>query len=97
MSQGKLPNCEKAQIADAKLYKYLLNQEHPDGRGKAKFYEHIGYTPTNGEELRAALLSIACSGSIINALPNPEGTKYMVVGSIESINRKRYELLTVSA
>ncbi len=43
----QLPNCEQAHIADAKLYRYLLNHEHPEGKGKARFYDLIGYQITN--------------------------------------------------
>jgi len=36
MREGnQLPNCENAHIADAKLYNYLLNPSHPDGKSKA--------------------------------------------------------------
>ena len=59
--ETRLPDCEKARIEDAKLYRYLLNTAHPEGKGKARLYEIIGYTTRNGEQLRAALLTLACS------------------------------------
>lgn len=92
-----LPNCENAYIADAKIYKYLLNINHPEGKGKAQFYEQIGYTATNGEELRDSLLRLACSGIVTGELPNRIGHKYIVVGSINAPNGKTYQLLTVWA
>lgn len=93
----QLPNCQNARVADAKLYKYLLNLNHPDGKSKARFFELIGYTATNGEQLRADLLRLACSGTVRKQMPNPEGVKYVVVGSIDALNGKAYELLTVWA
>lgn len=95
--ETKLPNCEQARIADAKLYRYLLNPNHPEGKSKARFYELIGYTTTNGEQLRSALLSLACLGSVTDVMPNRVGLKYIVVGSISSINGRAYSLLTVWA
>ena len=96
MNDGKLPDCEKARVEDAKLYRYLLNHQHPDGKSKARFYELAGYTP-NGEQLRADLLTLACSGTVTKELPNPEGTKFVVVGAVDAPNGKTYNLLTVWA
>ena len=93
----QLPNCEKARIADAKLYNYLLNPMHPHGRSKARFYELIGYTTTNGERLRADLLTLACSGSVVTQEPNSEGVKYTIIGQVDAPNGKTYDLKTVWA
>jgi hypothetical protein len=95
--EHKLPNCEKAQVDDNKLYKYLLNLTHPDGKSKARFYELIGYTLNEGESLRSELLALACSGVVVTEQPNLEGIKYTIVGSINAPNGKTYKLLTVWA
>lgn len=97
-----MPNCQNARIADAKLYNYLLNPLHPDGKSKARFFELAGYTATNrdtgaGEQLRADLLRLACSGTVTKQMPNPEGVKFVVIGSIDAPNGRTYELLTVWA
>ncbi|MFD2569962.1 DUF6883 domain-containing protein [Spirosoma soli] len=94
---NQLPDCEKARVEDIKLYKYLLNPNHPDGKSKARFYELIGYPIDKGEQLRADLLRLACSGSVVDELPNRVGRKYVVVGSIDAPNGKTYLLLTVWA
>ena len=93
----RLPNCEKAYIADAKLYNYLLNSTHPDGKSKARFYELIGYTTDKGERLRADLLMLACSGLVTDELPNRVGRKYVVVGTVSAPNGKLYKILSVWA
>jgi hypothetical protein len=36
-----LPNIENAVIARAKVADYLLNLEHDEGGGKAKFLAHV--------------------------------------------------------
>lgn len=95
--ETRLSDCEKARVEDTKLYRYLLNPEHPEGKSKARFYELIGYTAANGEQLRADLLTLACSGSVVNELPNQVGSKYIVVGPINAPNGKTYQLLTVWA
>jgi hypothetical protein len=97
METAQLPNCQNARIADAKLYKYLLNPLHPDGKSKARFFELAGYTATGGEQLRADLLRLACSGTVTKQMPNPEGVKFVVIGSVDAPNGRAYELLTVWA
>ncbi len=54
-----LPNVENARVDDSKLHGYLLSLSHPEGGAKARFYESIGFTIENAEELRIELLRIA--------------------------------------
>lgn len=91
----ELPNCQNAYLADSKLYDYLLNLNHPEGKGKAQFYQHIGYTSGMGEQLRADLLRMACYGLVISVVHNRQGTKYIIRGSLTAPNNKTYDLLTV--
>lgn len=93
--ESKLPHCEKARVDDNKLYKYLLNPTHPDGKSKARFYERIGYSLEEGELLRDALLSLACLGVVVKVQPNPDGIKYVVIGPLNAPNGRTYELLTI--
>ncbi len=98
--ENRLPDCERARIDDTKLYDYLLNLNHPDGKSKARFFELIGYTTNNryagvGEQLRADLLQLACSGTVVSEFPNRVGCKYVVVGPINAPNNRTYQLLTV--
>lgn len=90
----ELPNCQNAYLADSKLYDYLLNLNHPEGKGKAQFYQHIGYTSGMGEQLRADLLRMACYGLVISVVHNRQGTKYIIRSSLTAPNNKTYDLLT---
>lgn len=92
-----LPDCENARIEDAKLYQYLLNLEHLDGKSKARFYEQVGYTTANGEQLRNDLLGLACLGIVQQVGKNRLGLKYVVVGPISAPNGKAYPILSVWA
>jgi hypothetical protein len=38
----KLPNCEQAVVAEAKITRYLLSETHEDGKHKAAFFTHFG-------------------------------------------------------
>ncbi len=38
MTEGLLPNAERAVVSERKVVDYLLSETHPDGRGKARFF-----------------------------------------------------------
>jgi hypothetical protein len=58
----RLPNGEKAFIADEKLAGYCLNLQHPRGRHKARlFASKLGISRKNEEVLRRALLLAAAA------------------------------------
>ena len=102
MNEGQLPNCERANVADAKLYRYLLNHEHPEGKSKARFYELVGYTPDKAEQLRADLLRLACLGNVVKVQTSQyagviQGRKYAVEGAINAPNGRTYDILSVWA
>jgi hypothetical protein len=90
-----LPNCQNAYIPDAKLSIYLLNHAHPQNKGKAQFFNLAGYDLSNVEDLRMALLELACMGVVVTEQFNEDGVKYVVIGKITGANGKQYELKTV--
>lgn len=69
----RVPGSEDALIEDRKLLEYVLNPEHPVGRGKALFFEAIGYLRDDFEELRFAILDALpeVPGSFVKE--NPDG------------------------
>jgi hypothetical protein len=50
-----LPNAERAEIAAEKLRDYLLSNEHPIGRFKARFFTALGFSAERWQELESAL------------------------------------------
>ena len=77
-----LPNSHNALIPTEKLTKYLLSQDHPIGRWKAKFLRSIGFDETNLDVLKDALRSIAENGTIKDTMRTDFGTKYIIEGQI---------------
>jgi hypothetical protein len=51
----KLPNEDAAIVAREKVVGYLLNSRHPDGAGKAGFFESCGFRAEEWHVLAAAL------------------------------------------
>jgi hypothetical protein len=52
----RVPDAEHAEAADEKFTDYLLNESHPVGAGKAKFFKRLGFDASNWGELRDTFL-----------------------------------------
>ena len=52
-----VPGAEEAVAEERKFTEYLLNDDHPIGRGKAKWFKRAGYTTDNWRELRSGFLT----------------------------------------
>src|SRR5690242_21039735 len=54
---NRVPGAETATAHEDKFVKYLLNEDHDEGRSKAKLLLRIGYHQGNWQHLSDALLS----------------------------------------
>ena len=54
----QVPGAETAVIEDSKLLEDVLSLEHSVGRAKAVFFQSIGYTRADYEELKAGILDV---------------------------------------
>jgi hypothetical protein len=91
----KLPNANLAVVPDEKVTKYLLDEYHPQNKGKAKFYEMIGYNKINPQSLAKTLHNLAENGTVTEVEPTARGTKYVVEGSINAPNGRFYQIISV--
>jgi len=91
----KLPNCEQAEIPSAKLTIYLLDAARPQNKGKAAFYELVGYTKQNTTELRNALLKLVLQAEVTKFIETDFGNRYVVEGWLPCPNGKLYPLRAV--
>lgn len=80
----KLPNAENAVVDDDKITAYLLNPEHPDNGGKARFFFDLGFRRENCRVLADALRRLAVTGSVARSVETRHGNKYIVDGRIIS-------------
>lgn len=78
----KLPNVEQAEVAEAKITRYLLDATHPVGRTKAVFFFAFGFTLENWTVLRDALLAHAMTFEVAEVVPLTEGTHYVMDGAL---------------
>ncbi len=80
----KLPNAERAVIAEAKIVKYLLNKDHPRGKGKATFFTRFGFSVAQWRVLVEALLAHAAEHEVADTLNTPEATHYTLEGELKT-------------
>lgn len=77
----KLPYANRATISEQKLVSYLLNPEHPRGRGKASFFLGVGYRREEPQVLRQALLRLATTTDYAE-MSTPFGRKFVGKGLV---------------
>jgi hypothetical protein len=80
----KLPNADRAEVRREKLVDYLLSRAHPDGAGKAAFFERFGFSTAAWQVLRDALLEHAREHEVVETGTSDFGTRYTVEGPIRS-------------
>ena len=77
----ELPNRDKAWIPAPKLTDYLLNESHPVGGAKARFFRAHGFNDLNVSLLEQDLLEIAHTGTVDEVETIKHGVKYAINGS----------------
>lgn len=71
-----LPNATAAWVEEAKITRYILNREHPEGGPKAKFFLKRGFIPDEWEGLADALRHHAKENKVVREVPFRFGIKY---------------------
>ncbi|MFO7737626.1 MAG: hypothetical protein R6V46_04070 [Desulfatiglandaceae bacterium] len=90
-----LPNAENAIVPPEKLTDYLLSKSHLVGRWKASFFRSLGFSETNVNELKDALIDVAKRGEVKSTTTSVFGIKYEVEGTILAPNGKVAVIVTV--
>ena len=91
----KLPNAERAVIPIEKVRDYLLSAANPRTRGKAAFFQALGFVPAEWEVLRAVLLEVAQEGNATPGQSSEFGTKYEIRAKITGPTGRRAVIRTV--
>jgi len=78
----RLPNADRAVVRRDKVTLYLLNRGHPQGRGKALFFERFGFQLDRWEDLQNALIDHANIHDALALEPSAFGTKYAIEGRL---------------
>ncbi|MEX0613255.1 MAG: DUF6883 domain-containing protein [Pirellulales bacterium] len=91
----QLPNVEAAVVEKEKVVGYLLNPQHPDGAGKAQFFEAMGFRADQWQVLAGALRSVGESWPITRRVDSAHGSKYIVEGTLETPSGRAARIPTV--
>jgi hypothetical protein len=84
-----IPNAEQAIVDIRKLRDYCLNQEHDDGKHKARLFSSmLGMTANDSEELRQILLKVVKTHEAQPGRQDKFGQRYTLDFQIEWQNRK---------
>jgi len=75
---SQLPGAANAIMDDRKITNYLLCRTHPQGAGKARFFTAFGFSRSDWEELKRALLAHAVTNTVSIRAVSGHGEKYVV-------------------
>ena len=71
-----------AEVPEAKITRYLLNEAHPSNQGKATFFFSFGFTVAAWIALADALLRHVATHEVVRVSETEHGTKYIVEGAL---------------
>lgn len=84
-------------MPEAKIRLYLLNPEHKRGKDKAAFFTRFGFSVSEWEVMRDALLDHAKTHEVASTLDTPEGVHYAIEGTLNTPDGRHPEVRTVWA
>jgi hypothetical protein len=85
----KLPNVEQAVAPEEKFTTYLLDETHQEGRGKALFFQHFGFSVAEWDVLAQALIEHAHEHEVVKTENTRFGTRYVVEGELNTPTERR--------
>ena len=90
-----LPNADQAIVEEAKITEYLLSSDHPDGRGKADFFNRFGFRREAWQVLADALRQHGAAYPVAKSAQSAWGTRYSVDGELNCPDGRRPRIRTV--
>src|ERR1700730_13108102 len=82
----RLPQIQHAFVDERKVRDYLLAVSHPSGKGKARFFNSLGFQQNLASELQNALLGHAANNDIKSVMETQFGSKYVIEGPLAAPN-----------
>jgi len=81
----KLPNADRAIIAEDKLRTYLLNPDHRRGGSKAKMLLSMGYAAEAWQRLEADIRAFHVTAEVARQVDTAYGTRYEIVAPLPGV------------
>ena len=92
---ARVPNSDKAVVAESKVIGYLLSDSHRDGRHKAQFFASFGFVTDHWDLLAEALKIHVRSHDVTNGVQNEFGAKFIVDGILETSDGRNPKVRSV--
>lgn len=83
-----IPSGYQLEVSKAKVVDYLMNERHPDGRSKARFFLAEGFNPENWELLATVLKEQYMDAPSIQKEPVTWGEVHIVEAPLRSKSGK---------
>ncbi|MDZ4370401.1 MAG: hypothetical protein U1C74_03125 [Phenylobacterium sp.] len=90
-----MPDPHMLRVEPSKIKDYLLNLDHVEGHGKAKFFRAVGFSEEAADEMVQALRSHAGDNKIAQVVQHPYGVKTVVECFIKTPMGKPYCIRSV--
>jgi hypothetical protein len=90
----KLPFADQATVSERKISEYLLNADHPRGRGKARFFLRLGFSRDQPHVLGEALMRLAATAEM-DETTSIFGRKFVGTGQLETPGGRTVRVVTV--
>jgi len=90
-----MPNPHLLRVEANKIKHYLLNLDHVEGGGKAKFFRAVGFSDEAIGEMVEAFRGHAANNKIAEVIPHPYGVKTVVECFMETPTGKPYCIRSV--
>lgn len=82
-------------VARDKVLDYLLSESHPGGKGKAAFFQAMGFTRGEWEKLARELVDSARNGETTQQVATHFGSKLVILGKMSTPSGKQIVVRTV--
>jgi hypothetical protein len=80
----RIPHADSAIVSQEKIVGYLLNPLHPDGAGKAWFFDRLGFRADHWQVLAEAFQDMVAHTEVTDQVDSLHGAKYIVDGLIDT-------------
>ncbi|MEN6301090.1 MAG: DUF6883 domain-containing protein [Armatimonadia bacterium] len=91
----RVPRSQDAVVPEEKVTDYLLNELHPAGRGKARFFQSFGFAVADWADLAKALAHHVSDCEAVMVEITPYGRRYVVEGPLVTPDDRNPNLRSV--
>ncbi|MEX1139691.1 MAG: DUF6883 domain-containing protein [Bacteroidota bacterium] len=91
----KLPFAYQALVSETKLTEYLLSEEHPVGRTKARIFRRFGYDREGWSVLAQDLCNLAREYEVTLEEQTPFGTRFIIDGILRTPSGRPLPIRTI--